>query len=119
MPPQLPQRTKDFIIEKYKAIANSDKSTVDQQLKALALLERLIDRTKNPNKKTSGSFKKGDPRVTRRKKNPNSSESRLLGVGPSEVAGLSDAALLGLVEHVQSLAEPLEPASSSGSSGAA
>lgn len=104
MPPY--SKLSAFMVEKYRAIASSDEASIDQKLRALGHLEKLQVKRKPKGKKTAGSFKKGH---IPKNKTPKASDSKLLGVVPADVSSLSDAALLGLVENVEPLAEPLQP----------
>ncbi len=112
MPPY--SKLKEFMVGKYRAIADDPKATIDQRLKALGHLEGLqVKRKPRPKKATSGSYKIG---VLHKRKTPK--DDKLLGVPGPVDSGLSDSALLGTVENVEPLAEPLQPAGAPGSAGA-
>jgi hypothetical protein len=107
MPPY--SKLKEYLVAQYRAIVDNEKSTVDQRLKALGHLDSLqIKRKPRPKKATSGSFKKGV--LHKQHKTPKAIDSRLLGAAPAINSSLSDAALLGTVEGVEALPEPLQPA---------
>jgi len=100
MPPY--SRLKEFMVEKYRAIAESEESTTDQKLRALGHLENLqVKRKPRPKHANSGSFKKNDPRIQDNRKAPKPKDSRLLG---AVLETPSDLALLGL----QAAPDPLE-----------
>jgi hypothetical protein len=105
MPPY--SKLKEFMVEKYRAIVDDEKSTIDQRLKALGHLDGLqVKRRPRPKKATSGSFKKGV--LHKQHKTPKAIDSRLLGAAPAIDSSLLDSALLGSVERVEALPEPLQ-----------
>lgn len=106
MPPY--SQLKEFLVEKYRAIADDPKATIDQKLRALGHLDGLqVKRKPRPKKANSGSFKKGHDPKTRA---PKASDSKLLGAVPAIDSSVPNPALLGTVETVEPLAEPLQPA---------
>lgn len=100
MPPY--SKLKEFMVEKYRAIAENPKATLDQQLKALGHLEGLqVKRKPRPRKANATSFKPWG--VRKNEKAPKASDTKLLGAVPID-SGLSkpepviDSNLLGPVE---------------------
>lgn len=105
MPPY--SKLKEYLVGEYRKVVDDPKASVDQRLKALGHLDGLqVKRKPRPKRATPSSFKKGV--LHKQKKTPTAVDSRLLGVVTEINSSLSDAALLGVVENVEPLAQPYD-----------